>query len=197
MRRNLALVLLSEVHFSPPPESLLLLRLLLRFFFNTAQHTLPPLRQPPPPASPTPPRIICGCDARLPWAHYLATVVHTPPSYTHIRITTLFESRCSATRLLDRLLATHPLPVNQLIALPAAVMDQGPQSPGARSHGSRTFSFRSDKSGGSKPKEDLHDSPKDKQRRDSIWKATSKANPNAALAEAQPGGASLCLSFFP
>ncbi|KAF2164520.1 hypothetical protein M409DRAFT_25397 [Zasmidium cellare ATCC 36951] len=66
-------------------------------------------------------------------------------------------------------------------------MDQGPQSPGARSHGSRTFSFRSDKSGGSKPKEDLHDSPREKQRRDSIWKATSKANPNAALSEAQPG----------
>lgn len=60
-----------------------------------------------------------------------------------------------------------------------------------RTH-SRSFSFRSDKSGGSKGKDDLTESPKDKQRRDSIWKATSKANPNAAMNEAQPGGTFFC-----
>ncbi|KXS98584.1 hypothetical protein AC578_4310 [Pseudocercospora eumusae] len=64
---------------------------------------------------------------------------------------------------------------------------QSPQTPGARSHASRSFSFRSDKSGASQPKEHLVESPKEKQRRDSIWKSTSKANPNAALVEAQPG----------
>ncbi|EGP87560.1 unnamed protein product [Zymoseptoria tritici ST99CH_1A5] len=70
-------------------------------------------------------------------------------------------------------------------------MDHQPSTPtharpGARSRGSRTFSYRSDKSNGSR-KEDLTESPKDKQRRDSIWKSTSKANPNAAITEAQPG----------
>lgn len=63
-------------------------------------------------------------------------------------------------------------------------MDQGPTSPGARS---RTFSFhshRSDKSSGSK---DLTESPREKARRDQIWKSTSKANPNAAITELQPG----------
>jgi len=49
---------------------------------------------------------------------------------------------------------------------------------------SRGLSFRSDKSG----KVDLTESPSDKARRDSIWKANSKANPNAAINEAQPGG---------
>lgn len=66
-----------------------------------------------------------------------------------------------------------------------------PQRPSARthkSHGSRTFSFHSDKSGGSRAKEDLSESPREKARRDSIWKATSKANPNAAIQENQPGG---------
>ncbi|CZT17688.1 uncharacterized protein RCC_03525 [Ramularia collo-cygni] len=58
---------------------------------------------------------------------------------------------------------------------------------GHQSHGSRTFSFRSNKSGGSQAKEDLAESPRDKARRDSIWKATSKANPNAAIQENQPG----------
>lgn len=63
-------------------------------------------------------------------------------------------------------------------------LSAGPKSPGAQSHHSRSFSFRSDKSGGSqKTKEDL--------RRDDFWKNGSKSNPNAALSEAQPGGASL------
>jgi hypothetical protein len=81
-------------------------------------------------------------------------------------------------------------------------MEQAPTTPGARpqyqqrTH-SRTFSFRSDKSGGSRPKEDLTESPKDKQRRDSIWKGTSKANPNAAITEAQPGGASAISAALP
>ncbi|EME79149.1 uncharacterized protein MYCFIDRAFT_87432 [Pseudocercospora fijiensis CIRAD86] len=71
--------------------------------------------------------------------------------------------------------------------------DPRPHSPhtsASRPHASRsrTFSFRSDKSGASQPKEHLVESPKEKQRRDSIWKSTSKANPNAALVEAQPGG---------
>lgn len=73
------------------------------------------------------------------------------------------------------------------------------ERPGVRSHqsqGSRTFSFRSDKSGGSRPKDDLSDSPRDKARRDSIWKGTSKANPNAAIHENQPGGVFLpCLGL--
>lgn len=72
-----------------------------------------------------------------------------------------------------------------------SMLPPGPQTPGARSHHSRTFSFRSDKSGGSKEQE----SPRDKARRDSIWKTNSKANPNAALTEAQPGGAFQPFSF--
>ncbi|KAF2764769.1 hypothetical protein EJ03DRAFT_15582 [Teratosphaeria nubilosa] len=60
----------------------------------------------------------------------------------------------------------------------------------ARPARSRGLSFRSDKSGGSKGKLDLTESPQEKARRDSIWKNTSKANPNAALNEAQPGGKS-------
>jgi hypothetical protein len=76
-------------------------------------------------------------------------------------------------------------------------MEQQPTTPGARSHASRTFSFRSDKSGGSRPKEDLTESPKEKQRRDSIWKNTSKANPNAAITEAQPGGVFALPSTLP
>ncbi|KAF2719932.1 hypothetical protein K431DRAFT_286241 [Polychaeton citri CBS 116435] len=66
-------------------------------------------------------------------------------------------------------------------------MDQPPTSPGSRN---RAFSFRSDRSGGSKgskPKIDLVESAREKERRDSIWRNTSKANPNAALGEAQPG----------
>ncbi|KAK5124287.1 hypothetical protein LTR85_001990 [Meristemomyces frigidus] len=60
-------------------------------------------------------------------------------------------------------------------------MDQ-PQARG------RGFSFRSDKSGSSKGnKVDLTESPEAKARRDSIWKTSSKANPNAAMNEAQPG----------
>ena len=53
---------------------------------------------------------------------------------------------------------------------------------------SRGISFRSDKSGGSKGKVDLTESPEEKSRRDSIWKNSSKANPNAALNELTPGG---------
>lgn len=66
-------------------------------------------------------------------------------------------------------------------------MDQRPASPRPRP---RAFSFRSDKTtASSKPAaDDLHDSPKDNQRRDSLWKTSSKANPNAAMNEAQPGG---------
>ena len=66
-------------------------------------------------------------------------------------------------------------------------MNNGPTSPRPRS---RAFSFRSDKSGGEKGnnKLDLTESPKEKQRRDSI--RTSKANPNAAITEAQPGSRS-------
>ncbi|TKA40121.1 hypothetical protein B0A54_08909 [Friedmanniomyces endolithicus] len=52
---------------------------------------------------------------------------------------------------------------------------------------SRGISFRSDKSGGSKGKVDLTESPEEKSRRDSIWKNSSKANPNAALNELTPG----------
>jgi len=64
-------------------------------------------------------------------------------------------------------------------------MEQLPSSPRQRQRG---FSFRSDKSGSSKGKVDLTESPQEKARRDSIWKNSSKANPNAALSEAQPGG---------
>ncbi|KAK0269408.1 hypothetical protein LTR91_000530 [Friedmanniomyces endolithicus] len=52
---------------------------------------------------------------------------------------------------------------------------------------SRGISFRSDKSSGSKGKVDLTESPEEKSRRDSIWKNSSKANPNAALNELTPG----------
>ncbi|KAK5135366.1 hypothetical protein LTR08_005308 [Meristemomyces frigidus] len=64
-------------------------------------------------------------------------------------------------------------------------MDQ-PTSPGRRSRG---FSMRSDRSAGSKGRVDhLTESPEEKARRDSIYKPNSKANPNAAMNEAQPGG---------
>lgn len=66
---------------------------------------------------------------------------------------------------------------------------RGPVSPRPTSHKSRNFSFgaKSDKSSG---KVDLTESPKDKNQRDSVWKATHKSNPNAAMSEAQPGGTS-------
>jgi len=66
-------------------------------------------------------------------------------------------------------------------------MDQPSTSPKVRARG---FSFRSDKSAGSgnKQRADDVESPQEKARRDSIWKNSSKANPNAALNEAQPGG---------
>jgi len=75
-------------------------------------------------------------------------------------------------------------------------MDQAPTSPKARSRG---FSFRSDKSAGSgsKNRVDLTESPQDKARRDSIWKNHSKANPNAALSEAQPSSTSIHALSFP
>ncbi|TKA83869.1 hypothetical protein B0A55_00140 [Friedmanniomyces simplex] len=78
-------------------------------------------------------------------------------------------------------------------------MDQGSLS---RTR-SRGISFRSDKSAGSKGKVDHTESPEDKSRRDSIWKNSSKANPNAALNELTPGALShaynyyLLLVFFP
>ncbi|KAJ9624961.1 hypothetical protein H2203_004912 [Taxawa tesnikishii (nom. ined.)] len=66
-------------------------------------------------------------------------------------------------------------------------MDQS-QSPGERPRArSRGISFRSDKSSGSKPKVDISETAAEKARRDSIWKGGSKANPNAAMSEAQPG----------
>nr|POF25993.1 uncharacterized protein c19c7.04c [Quercus suber] len=67
-----------------------------------------------------------------------------------------------------------------------ASMDQ-PTSP--RPHRPRAFSHRSDKSNGSKGKADLVESPAEKAKRDGIWQNTSKANPNAAINEAQPGAA--------
>lgn len=73
-------------------------------------------------------------------------------------------------------------------------MAQAPTSPKPRP---RTFSLHSDKSSGSKVKGDLNESPADKQRRDSIWKLSSKANPNAALNEAQPGSTFTSLSLIP
>lgn len=66
-------------------------------------------------------------------------------------------------------------------------MDQGATSPRPRSNHSRGFSFHSERSGS---KKDFAESPEEKKRRDSLWKGGSKANPNAALNEAQPGGMS-------
>lgn len=63
-----------------------------------------------------------------------------------------------------------------------------PNRPRANSH---AWSHRSDKSNGSKPKETVAESPADKKRRDSFWKGGSKANPNAAINEAQPGDAAI------
>lgn len=51
---------------------------------------------------------------------------------------------------------------------------------------SRGFSIRSDKSGSSKGKVDLTESPEAKARRGHLWKSGTKANPNAAINEAQP-----------
>lgn len=66
-------------------------------------------------------------------------------------------------------------------------MDRGtPTSPRPQSERSRGFSFHSQNSGS---KKDFAESPEEKRKRDSLWKGQSKANPNAALAEAQPGGA--------
>jgi hypothetical protein len=49
--------------------------------------------------------------------------------------------------------------------------------------------MRSDRSSGSRPKtEHITESPDQKRRRDSLYKGASKANPNAAMTEAQPGG---------
>ncbi|RMY74379.1 hypothetical protein D0863_03253 [Hortaea werneckii] len=64
-------------------------------------------------------------------------------------------------------------------------MDQPPTSPNrARSRG---LSFHSDRSGGSKPKVDTHESPAEKARRDRIWQ--NQSNPNSALSEETPGAA--------
>lgn len=67
-------------------------------------------------------------------------------------------------------------------------MDQGPASPRPQSNRSRGFSFHSTNSGSKK--ESYAESPEEKKRRDQLWQGGSKANPNAALAEAQPGGMS-------
>lgn len=69
-------------------------------------------------------------------------------------------------------------------------MDQSSPSSRPRTT-SRAFSHKSDHSRSSKH-EVLVDNPAEKQRRDSFWKGGSKANPNAAMNEAQPGGV-----FFP
>ncbi|KAL1303707.1 hypothetical protein AAFC00_007059 [Neodothiora populina] len=54
------------------------------------------------------------------------------------------------------------------------------------------WSHKSDKSNGSKPKATgPSESPADKKRRDSFWKGGSKANPNAAMNEVQPGDAAV------
>lgn len=76
---------------------------------------------------------------------------------------------------------------------PALGDPPGPQSPSVQPERSRGFSFRSDKSAGSGSKKDSAENPADKARRDSFWKGQSKANPNAALKEAEPGGT---LSLF-
>lgn len=68
-------------------------------------------------------------------------------------------------------------------------MDQSSTSARPRAI-SRAFSHRSDHSRGSKH-DVLTESPADKQRRDSFWKGGSKANPNAAINEAQPGDAAM------
>nr|POF16767.1 uncharacterized protein c19c7.04c [Quercus suber] len=70
-------------------------------------------------------------------------------------------------------------------------MDQPTSPTSPRPHAPRAFSHRSDRSNGSKGKIDLTESPADKAKRDGIWKNTSKANPNAAINEAQPGAAAL------
>lgn len=68
-------------------------------------------------------------------------------------------------------------------------MDQAPTTPGRPRAQSRGLSFASNKSGGSEgTKLKQVESPKDKARRDSFWKGASKANPNAAIIESQPGG---------
>ena len=59
---------------------------------------------------------------------------------------------------------------------------------------SRGLSFASHKSSGSKNELKQVESPKDKARRDSLYKGASKANPNAAIIESQPAGMSL---FYP
>jgi len=52
--------------------------------------------------------------------------------------------------------------------------------------------MRSDRSSGSRPKtEHITESPEQKRRRDSLYKGASKANPNAAMTEAQPGDAQM------
>jgi len=68
-------------------------------------------------------------------------------------------------------------------------MDQSSPSSRPRTT-SRAFSHKSDHSRSSKH-EVLVDNPVEKQRRDSFWKGGSKANPNAAMNEAQPGDAAI------
>ena len=83
--------------------------------------------------------------------------------------------------------ASGASPVNLIPTAQNMSMDQPPTSPNrARSRG---LSFHSDRSGGSKPKVDTHESPAEKARRDRIWQ--NQSNPNSALSEETPGGTSL------
>ena len=56
---------------------------------------------------------------------------------------------------------------------------------------SRGISFLSDRSRDSEGKPKYSESPREKAQRHSVWGETSKANPNAALKEAQPGDANM------
>lgn len=73
-------------------------------------------------------------------------------------------------------------------------MAPAPTTPRPRSRG---FSFNSNKSGGSagrSTKDEVTESPRERQRRENLWNK-SKANPNAALIEEQPAG-TLMISFM-
>lgn len=71
-------------------------------------------------------------------------------------------------------------------------MDQGLQVSGNRPRaGSRSFSLRSDKSQDKATLSLTQSQINEKHRRDSLLRGESKANPNAAMIEAQPAGSSL------
>jgi hypothetical protein len=78
-------------------------------------------------------------------------------------------------------------------------MDQTPTSPGSSRPRprSRGISFASNKSGESQgSKQRAVESPSEKARRDSLWRGATKANPNAAINESQPGGMLLGLLHY-